>query len=84
MIRVGKKKVIVSEGCLSVRWKYGKVKRSETATIRATNFAGNEFVLSGRGLLAQIFQHEMDHLIGILFIDKASNLEDVPAPHHTK
>lgn len=77
-VRVGKKKVFVSEGCLSVRWKYGRVKRAETATIRASSYEGNEFVMSGRGLLAQIFQHEIDHLIGILFIDKATKLEDVP------
>jgi peptide deformylase len=65
IIRKGKKKKEVSEGCLSVRWKYGTVKRSETATIRAYNELGNEFTLSGKGLLAQIFQHEIDHLNGI-------------------
>lgn len=78
IIKLGKKKVDVSEGCLSVRWKYGTVKRSETATIRAQNEKGHTFVLSGRGLVAQIFQHETDHLNGTLFIDKARNLEDVP------
>lgn len=79
-VRLGKKKVQVSEGCLSVRWKYGIVKRSETATIRAYSFEGHEFVLQGRGLLAQIFQHEIDHLDGVLFIDKATKVENVPAP----
>jgi peptide deformylase len=59
------------------------VKRSETATIRAYNEQGNEFTLSGKGLLAQIFQHEIDHLNGILFIDNAVNIEDVPpSPNH--
>ena len=78
IIKLGKKKVEVSEGCMSVRWKYGTVKRSETATIRAQNERGHTFVLPGRGLVAQIFQHETDHLNGTLFIDKARNLEDVP------
>ncbi len=78
IIRLGKKKIEVSEGCLSVRWKYGTIKRSETATIKALNESGNEFVLSGRRLLAQIFQHETDHLNGILFIDSAKNIEDLP------
>jgi len=78
IIRVGKIKEEMSEGCLSVRWKYGTVRRSTTATVRALNAEGNEFVVSGRGLLAQIFQHETDHLNGTLFIDKAKNIEDLP------
>ncbi|MBY0328611.1 peptide deformylase [Patescibacteria group bacterium] len=78
IIRVGKIKEEMSEGCLSVRWKYGTVKRSTTATVRALNASGNEFVVNGRGLLAQIFQHETDHLNGTLFIDKAKNIEDTP------
>lgn len=78
IIRLGRKKEELSEGCLSVRWKYGLVKRSTTATIKALNEAGNEFVMNGTGLLAQIFQHEIDHLNGVLFIDKAKNIEDLP------
>ena len=78
IIRMGKKKEELSEGCLSVRWKYGLVKRATSATVRALNADGNEFVRSGRGLLAQIFQHEVDHLNGILFIDKATGIQDVP------
>lgn len=77
-VRIGKQKKDLSEGCLSVRWKYGTVKRALTATVRAYNAEGNEFVMSGRGLLAQIFQHEIDHLDGILFIDKANDLHDSP------
>lgn len=76
--KLGKKKVELSEGCLSVRWKYGLVKRSLTTTVKALNEKGNEFVINGRGLLAQIFQHETDHLDGILFIDKAKHIEDLP------
>lgn len=79
-VRIGKKKINVSEGCLSVRWKYGNVKRAETATIRAYSAEGHEFVMAGRGLLAQIFQHEIDHLDGVLFIDKATKVETVPPP----
>lgn len=78
IIRLGKLKAELSEGCLSVRWKYGTVKRSTSATVRAINAEGNEFVMNGRGLLAQIFQHEIDHLNGVLFIDKARNVEDIP------
>jgi peptide deformylase len=54
------------------------VKRSTSATVKALNKDGNEFVMPGRGLLAQIFQHEIDHLNGILFIDKATAVQDIP------
>ena len=83
IVRLGKKKENMSEGCLSVRWKYGMVKRSVTATIKAVNMEGNEFVMNAKGLLAQIFQHETDHLNGVLFIDKATDVEDLP-PETTK
>lgn len=76
--KLGKKKEAMSEGCLSVRWKYGLVKRSVTATVRALNAEGNEFVMSAKGLMAQIFQHEVDHLNGVLFIDTATDVEDLP------
>ncbi len=78
IIRLGKIKSVMQEGCLSVRWQYGDVKRSTTASVRALNADGNEFVMNGRGLLAQIFQHETDHLNGILFIDTAKNLQEIP------
>ncbi len=78
IIRLGRKKILVSEGCLSVRWKYGQVRRSETASIRAYTEDGHEFVMKAKGLLAQIFQHEVDHLNGILFIDHATDIEDLP------
>ena len=78
LVSLGRKKELMSEGCLSVRWKYGMVKRATTATIRALSEKGNEFVVKGKGLLAQIFQHEIDHLDGILFIDTAKDIEDIP------
>ena len=76
LVRTSRKKVEVSEGCLSVRGKYGTVERSEKATIKAQDEQGKPFVRHGSGLLAQIFQHELDHLEGILFTDKATKLDD--------
>lgn len=64
----------MDEGCLSVRPLYGKVRRASRATVRAYNEQGEQFEVTGRGLLAQIFQHEIDHLDGILFIDKAKDV----------
>src|SRR3989344_5423830 len=57
------------EGCLSVRWFYGKTLRSKKATITAYDENGKKFTRGASGLLAQIFQHETEHLNGILFID---------------
>ncbi len=66
----------MEEGCLSVRPLYGKVKRSSRVKIMAYDENGEEFEMEGRGLIAQIFQHETDHLDGILFIDKAKDLKE--------
>ena len=68
------------EGCLSVRWLYGKTLRSKKATITAYDENGKKFIRGASGLLAQIFQHETDHLNGILFIDHAKDIkEELPA-----
>lgn len=77
LIKSSKEREVVPEGCLSVRWLYGKVKRSKKATIEAYDRNGKKFTLSGKGLLAQIFQHEIDHLNGALFIDSATELETI-------
>ncbi len=74
----------VEEGCLSVRWKYGKVKRSVKATIKGYNELGEKVERGASGLLAQIFQHENDHLDGILFIDKAKDIQDIPPDDEQK
>lgn len=74
IVKLSKKKKEVEEGCLSVRWLYGKIKRSQQATIRALNERSQEFERGASGLLAQIFQHECDHLDGTLFIDTAEEL----------
>ena len=65
------------EGCLSVRNIYGHIKRSEKVTIEALDEHGRKFARGGSGLLAEIFQHEIDHLDGILFVDKAKNLREI-------
>lgn len=76
--KLSRSKHEVEEGCLSVRWKYGKVKRSIKATIKAYNELGEVVERGASGLLAQVFQHETDHLNGILFIDRAYNVQDIP------
>ena len=75
--KVSKEKKIVEEGCLSVRFLYGKVSRANKATIEAYDENGKKFIRGGSGLMAQIFQHELDHLDGVLFIDKAKYVEEI-------
>lgn len=74
--RLSKKTKEMSEGCLSVRGKYGTVIRHEKATIKAQNEKGEALTYHGAGLVGHIFQHECDHLDGILYIDKAVKLEE--------
>lgn len=78
ILRLSKDKTVFDEGCLSVRWLYGKIVRSSKATIRAYNERGELFERGASGLLAEIFQHETDHLNGVLFTDTAYNIEDIP------
>lgn len=77
LVKVSKETKMLEEGCLSVRPLYGKVKRSTKATVRAYNEKGELFERGGSGLLAQIFQHEVDHLNGTLFIDKAKDIHEM-------
>ena len=58
------------EGCLSVPGRWGITKRPMHVTVRAYNRMGEEFEVSGSGLLARAFCHEIDHLDGKLFIDE--------------
>jgi peptide deformylase len=78
LTKLSKEKKLMSEGCLSVRYFYGDVLRSAKATIQARDEHGQVFERGASGLMAQIFQHETDHLNGILFIDSAKNLQDMP------
>lgn len=59
------------EGCLSVPGLQGEVKRASAVEVRATDLNGKPIKIKAEGLLARIFQHEMDHLNGTLFIDRA-------------
>lgn len=76
LTKVSKKMKEQQEGCLSVRWIYGKTNRHVSATVQAMDENGNKFSFGASGLLAHIFQHETDHLDGILFIDHGYDLEE--------
>ena len=76
LTRLSKKKKEMTEGCLSVRNKYGTVMRHEKATVKALDESGKDFSYHGSELVSHIFQHEYDHLDGVLYIDKALKLEE--------
>lgn len=63
------------EGCLSVPEVIGDVKRSEHVTVKALDENGEAVSIEASGFLARAFQHEIDHLNGILFTDKATAIE---------
>ena len=74
--KLSREKDWMPEGCLSVRWLYGKTFRSKKASITAYDENGKKFTRGASGLLAQIFQHETDHLNGILFTDHAKEIKE--------
>lgn len=63
------------EGCLSVPGIYEKLERAERITVRALNERGEPFTLEAEGLLATCIQHEMDHLLGRVFVEYLSPLK---------
>ena len=65
------------EGCLSVPGIYGKVKRNKKIVCEYVDREGNKKKINAEGLLARVILHEIDHLDGILFTDKAKNLHEV-------
>ena len=62
------------EGCLSVQKIWGPVVRPKKLTIKALDESGQPIKIRAKGLLARVIQHEMDHLNGVIFIDKAKKL----------
>jgi peptide deformylase len=83
ILKTSKKKEWLEEGCLSVRWLYGKVERPVKTLVKAYDEEGKVFSMGGSGILSQVFQHEIDHLNGTLFIDKASDLKEIPPATHS-
>lgn len=78
------KKSLMEEGCLSLPRVYGNVRRSVSAKIEAFDENGKKFKIKASGLLAHAFQHETDHLDGVLFIDKAKEAWIIKPPEKTK
>lgn len=86
--RTSKDRVLGNEACLSLPGYFGEVERYERVTVKGLNRHGQDFKLKTRGWLARIFQHEIDHIEGILYIDRATQVwrveehedEELPTP----
>lgn len=83
-VRSSQRRIEMDEGCLSVRGFYGKTKRHDRATVRARSADGSTFERGGGGIVAQIYQHEIDHLNGILFIDHATDIVETSRPDESQ
>ena len=75
MIIKSEGEVVAEEGCLSVPGIYSQVKRSSKVTIKALNENGDPIEITKEDLTARALQHEIDHLDGILFIDRIGRME---------
>ncbi len=84
IIKLSSKTTRLDEGCLSVRGIFGKVRRAEKATIEAYNENGKKFTRGASGLIAEIFQHEIEHLNGVLFTDTATDLYQLTTEEKVK
>ncbi len=74
IVKTSRKRALADEGCLSVRGVYGTTSRHERVTFKARGVDGSHIQRGSGGLMAQIVEHEVDHLNGVLFIDHAENL----------
>lgn len=75
--RFSQETVLGTEGCLSIPKLVGEVERSATVTVKALNRQGKPVKIKAEGWLARIFQHEIDHLDGIVFTDRATKVWEV-------
>jgi peptide deformylase len=72
--RTSTETLLGTEGCLSIPGIQGDVERFESLTVKGLNRHGHPMTVKAKGWLARIFQHEIDHLDGVLFVDRAEKL----------
>ena len=74
IIKPSEETILDVEACLSVPGLAGEVERHESIIVKAQNRHGQPYKVNAKGWLARIFQHEIDHLNGVLYIDRATNI----------
>ena len=75
IVRESQETEVGIEGCLSVPGYVGEVERAVQVTVRGRDWHGKKFRLRPRGLLARVFQHEIDHCNGVLYVDKLTEMD---------
>ena len=70
IVQTSEEQVLLEEGCLSIPGIYAEILRPRQVTVQAWNEKGKPFTIDADGLLARVVQHELDHLNGILFVDR--------------
>jgi len=70
IMQINKNNVSAEEGCLSFPGLYQTIERPDKVTVKSLDFDGKEYLFEASGLVARVIQHEIDHLDGVLFIDK--------------
>ncbi|MBI2411079.1 MAG: peptide deformylase [Candidatus Kerfeldbacteria bacterium] len=76
LVSVAEKTSVLEEGCLSVPGVFGPVERPSKVRVKALSRNGEPLDIKAKGMLARILQHEIDHINGILFVDKASTIRE--------
>lgn len=76
-IQTSEGEVVMEEGCLSLPGYWADVRRAEKVTVRGLSRQGKPIKVRADGLLARALQHEIDHLNGVLFIDRLASLDDL-------
>jgi peptide deformylase len=72
--RASEETLVGTEGCLSIPGIHGEVERAAAVTVKGLNRHGRPITIKAKGWMARIFQHEIDHLDGILFVDRAEKI----------
>lgn len=80
-LTASKKSKLWEEGCLSVPGTYGRVPRAERVRVKAWDRHGKKMDIKAKGLLAHVLQHEIDHLRGVVFVEKAERTYQVDTHH---
>ncbi len=84
ILELSKSKIPFEEGCLSIPHTYGEVKPADKLTLVGFDKGGKKIKIKARGLLAEIFRHETEHLNGKLFVDRADKVYKIPVSERLK
>ncbi len=78
IVKASAETAVLEEGCLSVPERYGMVERPARVTLTGLDLNGRKVKIKAWGLLARVFQHEVDHLDGKLFVDRSKEVRRIP------